>query len=169
MSLLLSGAKTVTIAGTEMQCIEIYTGESYTFPFSITDGDGNAVNCSGWTLSTEAKWYTCNISYPTPGLNNLNQDEIVITDISLDSPQPSSGASANLTAAFTSASTGEGYLYIPVEISGGYGTPNPSPTPAVDDVTSVLVIVTLGISRTNATSSLTDVSREPFGMIVRYQ
>ena len=34
MSLLLNGSKTVTIAGTEMQCIEIYTGESYTLPLA---------------------------------------------------------------------------------------------------------------------------------------
>ena len=52
MSLLLNGAKTITIAGTEMQCIEIYTGEAYTFPFAFTDSVGNAINTTGWTYTS---------------------------------------------------------------------------------------------------------------------
>ena len=56
MSLLLNGSKTITIAGTEMQCIEIYTGEAYTFPFAFTDSVGDPINCTGWTLGTGVKY-----------------------------------------------------------------------------------------------------------------
>ena len=41
MSLLLNGSKTITIAGTEMQCIEIYTGENEDY----------------WVLSPQQRYY----------------------------------------------------------------------------------------------------------------
>ena len=167
MSLLLTGAKTLTIAGTEMACIEIYTGESYTIPFEFTDGDGNAINCNAWTLSTAAKFYTTDISY-------TDADTVNVANLVLDIPQPSTGAgtySANLTAAFTSANTGVGYIYIPADLTGNTGTPNATPVVqlAQNGANSTLVIVTLGVSRTDALSSLVDFNREPIGMIVRYQ
>lgn len=169
MSLLLDGAKTVTIAGTEMQCIEIYTGESYTLPFAFTYANGAPIDCTGWTVNTAAKWYTADISYPSPGLTALNQDEIVISNLALDNPQPSGGAYANLTATFTTTSTGLGYIYVPIEITGGFGSPNPSPTPTVNDVSSILVIITMGVSRTDVQSGRVNFNREPIGIIVRYQ
>ena len=162
MSLLLNGAKTVTIAGTEMSCIEIYTGEAYTFPFTFTDAGGIPINCTSWTLATQAKWYTCTVTYPT-----LHQ--IFIANLALDVPQPSAGASTGLTAAFTNAALGEGYIYVPNVITGGYGTPNPSPTPTVTDTTSILVILTLSVTRTDGVSGFADINREPIGMLVRYQ
>lgn len=169
MSLLLNGSKTVTIAGTEMQCIEIYTGEAYTFPLSFTNSAGNPINCTSWTLATTAKFYTAaDITYPTVG-NKIN-----IGNLTLNSPQPSTGAgtySANLTAAFTSASTGIGYLYIPANITGGTGSPNPTPTIDLANSTAntTIVVVTLSVTRTDALSSKVNVSKEPIGMIVRYQ
>lgn len=169
MSLLLSGAKTVTIAGAEMQCIEIYTGESYTLPFSFTYANSEPIDCTGWTVSTAAKWYTADIAYPSPGLTALNQDEIVISNLTLDIPQPSAAAYAALTATFTAADIGLGYVYLPNTITGGFGSPNPSPTPTVNDVTSILVIVTVGVSRPDEESGLTNFNREPLGIIVRYQ
>jgi hypothetical protein len=168
MSLLLNGAKTVTIAGTEMSCIEIYTGESYTLPFTFTDSGGNAINCTGWTLSTAAKFYNVdNITYTAA-------DEILVGNLTLDAPQPSTGVgtySANLTAAFTTAATGIGYIYIPSNLTGGTGSPNATPviTLANSAANSTLVVVTLGVSRTDALSSLVDYNREPIGMIVRFQ
>lgn len=168
MSLLLNGAKTLTIAGTEMSCIEIYTGESYTLPFTFTDSTGNAINCSTWTLDTTAKFYTVdNITY-------TSADEIVVGNLTLNSPQPSTGVgtySANLTAAFTTAASGIGYIYIPSNLSGGTGSPNPTPTIALANnaANSTLVVVTLGVSRTDALSSKVDYTREPIGMIIRYQ
>ena len=169
MSLLLDGAKTVTIAGTEMQCIEIYTGESYTLPFAFTYANAEPIDCTGWTVNTAAKWYTADIAYPSPGLTALNQDEIIISNLTLDNPQPSAGAYANLTTAFTEADMGLGYIYVPVEITGGFGSPNPSPTPTVNDTTSILVIITLDVSRTDELSGLINFNREPIGVIVRYQ
>ena len=169
MSLLLNGAKTITIAGTEMSCIEIYTGESYTLPFTFTDSGGNAINCTGWTLGTSAKFYTTDITYDA----NI-PDDIVVGNLTLNSPQPSTGAgtySANLTATFTTAASGIGYLYIPSNLTGGTGSPNQTPTIALDNsgANSTIVIVTMSVTRTDALSGLVDVSKEPIGMIVRYQ
>lgn len=167
MSLLLTGAKTLTIGGSEMQCVELYTGESYTLPFAFTDSGGNAINCTGWTLSTAAKFYTANIAYP-------NTTQVTVTNLALVNPQPSTGAgtySANLTATFTTPAAGLGYLYIPANLTGGTGSPNATPiiTLAQDGTNSTLVIVTLGVSRTDALSGQIDFNREPLGMIVRYQ
>lgn len=168
MSLLLNGAKTVTIAGTEMSCIEIYTGESYTLPFTFTDSGGNAINCTGWTLDTAAKFYNVdNITYTTA-------DEILVGNLTLNAPQPSTGAgtySANLTAAFTTAASGIGYIYIPANLTGGTGSPNATPTITLANsaANSTLVVVTLGVSRTDALSTKVDYNREPIGMIVRFQ
>ena len=174
MSLLLNGAKTVTIAGTEMQCIEIYTGESYTLPLTFTDNTGNAINCTlpnNWALSTSAKFYTANtITY-------TNVDSIVLGNLNLISPQPTTGAgtySANLVAAFSNATAGQGYLYIPADLTGGTGSPNPTPVispPAQNTAdNSCVVVVTLTVSRqSSSNASLADVNKEPIGMIVRYQ
>jgi hypothetical protein len=170
MSLLLNGSKTITIAGTEMQCIEIYTGEAYTFPFAFTDSVGNAINCNGWTLGTTAKFYVAdNITYDA-----AIPTEIVVGNLTLTSPQPSTGAgtySANLTAVFTTAATGLGYLYIPTNLTGGTGSPNATPiiNLANSAANTNIVVVTMSVTRTDLVSSLPDVSREPIGIIVRYQ
>ncbi len=168
MSLLLNGSRTMTIAGTPIQCLEIYTGESYTLPFSFLDNTGNAINCNGWTLSTAAKFYTVDtVAYP-------DENSVTLGNLTLNSPQPSTGAntySANLTATFTSANTGVGYMYIPTNLTGGTGSPNATPTITLANTSanSTLVIVTLGVQRTDALSSKVDYNREPIGFIVRYQ
>jgi hypothetical protein len=168
MSLLLNGSKTMTIAGTEMQCIEIYTGESYTLPFTFTYANSAPINCNGWSLTTSAKFYNVDtVTYPTV-------DTVDLGNLTLTSPQPSTGAgtySANLTAAFTTAASGIGYLYVPSNLTGGTGSPNPTPTInlANSGANSTLVIVTMGVSRTDALSTLTDFNKEPIGIIVRYQ
>jgi len=168
MSLLLNGSRTMTIAGTPIQCLEIYTGESYTIPFTFTDSTGNAINCNGWTLGTTAKFYNVDtVAYP-------DENTVTLGNLTLNSPQPSTGAntySANLTAAFTTAATGIGYMYIPTDISGGTGSPNPTPTITLANTSanSTLVIVTLSVSRTDGLSGKVDYNREPIGFIVRYQ
>ena len=171
MSLLLNGAKTVTIAGTEMQCIEIYTGESYTFPLAFTYGNAAPINCTGWTLDTSAKfWSADTVTY------NNNTGIVTLGNLTLTAPQPSTGAgtySANLTAAFTSITTGIGYLYIPANLTGGTGSPNATPVipPSAASTAnpSTVVVVTLGVSRTDALSGKVDYNKEPFGFIIRYQ
>ena len=168
MSLLLNGAKTITIAGTEMQCIEIYTGEAYTFPFQFTDSTGDPINCTSWTLGTTAKFYVADtIAYDSA-------TTITIGNLTLNSPQPSTGAgtySANLTSAFTTPSTGLGYIYIPADLTGGTGSPNPTPTLSLANsaANTNIVVVTMSVTRTDALSGKTDISKEPIGMIVRYQ
>ena len=171
MSLLLNGAKTITIAGTEMQCIEIYTGEAYTFPFQFTDSAGDPINCtlpSLWTLGATAKFYTADtIAY---NINNVATD-INIGNLTLNSPQPTASAYSALTAVFTSASTGVGYLYIPATLTGGTGSPNPTPTITLANsaANTNIVVVTMSVTRTDALSGLSNISKEPIGMIVRYQ
>ena len=170
MSLLLNGSKTITIAGTEMQCIEIYTGEAYTFPFQFTDSTGNPINTTSWTLGTTAKFYVADtITYST-----INPSQIIIGNLTLTSPQPSTGSgtySANLTAVFTTPTTGIGYLYIPANLTGGTGSPNPTPTISLANsaANTHIVVVTMSVTRTDPLSSLSSISREPIGMIVRYQ
>ncbi len=168
MSLLLNGSKTITIAGTVMQCIEIYTGEAYTFPFQFTDSTGNPINTTSWTLGTSAKFYVADtIAYDT-------DTNITIGNLTLDTPQPSIGVgtySANLNAAFTTPATGIGYLYIPANLTGGTGSPNPTPVISLANsaANTNIVVVTMSITRTDALSSQSDISREPIGIIVRYQ
>ena len=175
MSLLLNGSKTVTIAGTEMQCIEIYTGESYTLPLAFVDNAGTPINCTvpnNWALSTSAKFYTADtVTYPV-----LTPDIVVLGNLTLNATQPATGAgtySANLIAAFSNAAAGTGYLYIPADLTGGTGSP---PTPVIvppaqnTTANTCVVVVTLTVSRQSiANASLADVNREPIGMIVRYQ
>jgi len=168
MSLLLNGAKTMTIAGTEMQCLEIYTGEAYSLPFNFTYANSAPINANGWVLGTTAKFYNVtDITYP-------NADEVVLGNLTLLAPQPSTGLgtySANLTAAFSNASIGQGYLYIPADLTGNTGSPNPTPTInlANNAANSTLVILTLNVSRTDPVSTKTVVNKEPIGVVVRYQ
>jgi len=172
MSLLLNGAKTMTIAGTEMQCLEIYTGEAYTLPLNFSYSNGNPANAlvpNAWALSTSAKFYSVdNVTYP-------NEDEVVLGNITLLAPQPSTGAStysANLVANWSNAAAGQGYLYIPANLTGGTGSPNPTPTVGLANsgANSTLVIVTLQISKqSTANASLAEINKEPLGFIVRYQ
>lgn len=173
MSLLLNGAKTVTIAGTEMQCIEIYTGESYTLPITFTDSSGNPVNCTvpnNWALQTSAKFYTAtDITY-------VSDSAIVMGNLNYDNPQPGNGAGTyqvQLNAAFTNAAAGTAYLFIPASLTGnvfGEGTPVLQPPAVNTSANSCVVVVTLTISRqSSANAAYTDVNKEPIGMIVRYQ
>ena len=171
MSLLLNGSKTITIAGTEMQCIEIYTGESYTFPFSFTDSVGDPINATGWTLTTTAKFYVADtLTY------NINGTDITIGNLTLDVPQPTAGGapgtySPNLVSTFTSAATGVGYLYVPADLTGGTGAPNPTPVIGLANTSqnTNIVVVTMTVTRTDPVSALQNISKEPIGIIVRYQ
>jgi hypothetical protein len=156
MSLLLTGSKTITIAGTEMQCIEVYMQESYTVPFAFTDSVGDPVNISTWTFTTAAKWYTC-ITIETA-------TTIDIQNLVYINPQPSQPA--GLTAAkIGGGTTGLGYLFLPTTLSGG----STETTPTYNSTTTLLCIVTMTTSRTDGTSGLTDINRIPVGVVVRYQ
>ena len=155
MSLLLNGSKTATIAGTVMQLVEIYTGESYTFPFSFKTPAGDPVNITSWTLSTSVKWYTAGITYA----NNDSPVDVNLTNLTLVDPQPT--MSPLPTATIISGSAGTGYLYIPPGINGGI-------TIDIDGTPSIIAIVTLSVSRTDAVSGQTDLNKEPIGLIIRY-
>lgn len=167
MSLLLNGSKTMTIAGTEMQCIEIYTGESYTLPIYFNDTNGNPIDCTGWVLSAYAKFYEVStVSY--------SGDTVVLGNLTLLSPQPSNGVGTYgpyLVANFTNSANGEGYLYLPDNLCNGTGSPNPTPTITLANSASpsTLVIVTMEVSRTDILSGKIDLNKEPIGIIVRYQ
>ena len=161
MSLLLNGSKTITIAGTEMQCIEIYTGEAYTFPFQFTDSVGAPINTTTWTLGTGVKYYVAdNITY-----DDVIPTEIVVGNLTLSGNTYTGG---NLTAAFTTPATGLGYLYIPADLTGAVGG-GPVITLANSAANTNIAVVTLTVTRTDALSTRVSVNKEPIGMIVRYQ
>lgn len=167
MSLLLNGAKTMTIAGTEMQCLEIYTGEAYTLPISFTDSNGNAANAllpNAWGLTASAKFYTVDsISY------NATGSEVVLGNLNLNNTQPNVNA-YTLVTAFTNASAGTAYLYVGNNITGTANVGIPTVSLANNTANSTLVLVTLTISKQSASNaSLADINREPLGFIVRYQ
>ena len=150
MSLLLTGAKTLTIAGTEMSAVELYTGESYTIPIEFTDGTGNAINTGGWTIGATAKFYNCDVTY-------TNADIVNIANLSLDSPQPNTGAgtyAANLEAAWSNTSAGQGYLYIPTDMTGNVNGDNTPIVPLEQTgANTVLVIVTIEVTLTDRIST----------------
>ena len=167
MSLLLNGAKTMTIAGTEMQCLEIYTGEAYTLPINFTYGNGspaNALQPNAWAINATAKFYTVdNVTYST-----ITQDEVVLGNINLNVTQPNANA-YTLQTAFTNAAVGTAYLYIGNNITNS-GNSTPNVNLANSAANSTLVIVTLEVTKeSSANASLDDINREPLGFIVRYQ
>lgn len=165
MSLLLNGAKTMTIAGTEMQCLEIYTGESYTFPISFTDANGNPANAlvpNAWALAASAKFYTVSdVTY-------VNDNEVVLGNLTLNNTQPNANA-YTLVSDWTNANIGTAYLYVGYDITNS-GNATPTVDLANNAANSDLVIVTLQVTKqSTANASLADVNREPLGFIVRYQ
>lgn len=160
MSLLLNGAKTLTIAGTEMSCIEIYTGEAYTLPFTFTDSVGAPINCTGFTLGIAAKYYVADTA-----TYNATDTQINLGNLTLSGNTYTGG---NLAAAFTTIASGVGYIYVPTDITGATGG-GPIITLANSGANTNLVILTMSVTRTDVLSSLTNVSREPIGLIVRYQ
>jgi hypothetical protein len=161
MSLLLNGSKTITIAGTVMQCIEIYTGEAYTFPFAFTDSVGDPINATGWTLGTGVKYYVADTaSY------NATSTEITIGNLTQSGLTYTGG---NLTAVFTTAASGVGYLYIPADLTGAVGG-GPTISLANSAANTNIAVVTMTVTRTDPLSTpKQDISREPIGIIVRYQ
>jgi hypothetical protein len=167
MSLLLNGAKTMTIAGTEMQCLEIYTGEAYTFPINFKDQNGNAANANVpnlWSITASAKYYTVDtVTY------NASNTEVTLGNLNYDpNTQPNANA-YTLVTNWSNSANGTAYLYVGDNITGsGNGTPNIGL--ANSAANSVLFLVTLTVSKESlSNSSLTDVNREPLGFIVRYQ
>ncbi len=165
MSLLLNGAKTMTIAGTEMQCLEIYTGESYTLPINFTDSNGNPANAlqpNAWALSTSANFYTIsNVTY-------VNESEVELGNLT-QLPSPAANA-YTLVTAFTNASAGQAYLYVGNNITNTGNANIPQVSLANNAANSILVLVTLTVSKqSSANASLADINREPLGFIVRYQ
>ncbi len=157
----------MTIAGTEMQCLEIYTGEAYTLPINFTDTGGNPANAlypNAWTLASTAKFYTVdNVTY------NSTNDVVELGNINLNVTQPNANA-YTLVTAFSNAANGQGYLYIGNNITGTANTGIPNVALANSTANSTLVIVTLTVSReSESNASLTNINREPLGFIVRYQ
>jgi hypothetical protein len=157
MSLILTGTKTATIAGTILQCVEVYNGESYTFPLNFTDSAGNPVDITSWTFAVTCKWYTATITYPN---SNTTVQSIDLSNLTLLASQPTPNPPTGMTAAIVSGTAGTAYLYIPAGVNGGQ-------TIGLNDTTSLLVVVSLSVTRTNSYSKV-DKNIEPIGMIVRY-
>lgn len=154
----------MTFAGTEMQCLELYTGEAYTFPITFTDANGDPLNANGWNLTAIAKFYTVdNIEYP---INN--PDLVVLGNINLNNTQPNANA-YTLQTAFINANAGTAYLYLGNNITNS-GNNTPNITLANNAANSTLVIVSLNVTRpSSGNASLSDINKEPLGFVVRYQ
>jgi hypothetical protein len=116
-------------------------------------------------LGIDAKYYNADTVTYTSDV------EITLGNLTLDSPQPTASAYSTLSVAFTTAASGIGYIYVPTTITGGTGSPNP--TPIIDlansAANSTLIVLTMSVTRTDSLSALVNVSREPIGLIVRYQ
>lgn len=169
MSLLLNGAKTMTIAGTTMQCLEIYTGEAYTFPINFTDANGNPANAlspNAWGIAATAKYYeVANITY------NESNTEVILGNLTLNNTQPAANT-YTLVTNWSNASNGQAYLYVGNNITTTTTGPNGIPVLSVANNTanSCLFLVTLQINKeSTSNNTLTDINREPLGFIVRYQ
>ena len=162
MSLLLSGAKTITVAGTVIQCIEVYKDEAYTIGLNFTDSASSPVDITNWGFATTAAYYSVDtVAYAG--------NEITLGNITLDagSPTPPTGLT---TAGIVPLTNGQAYLYLPTELADGLGgRPAPALLSGKGDPT-VLVIVTIKITRASASApGEDDISREPIGIICRYQ
>lgn len=166
MSLLLNGAKTMTLAGTTMSCLEIYTGEAYTFPINFTDANGNPANAlvpNAWTINATANFYqVASVEY------NASNTEVTLGNLTAYGTQPNANA-YTLVADWSNASNGQAYLYVGADITNS-GNDTPNVTLANNTSNSVLCLVTLSIGKESAyDGNLTDINREPLGFIVRYQ
>lgn len=112
---------------------------------------------------------------------------IEVEDLEFIFPQPN--IPEQLIVRWTDPENGEGFLYVPKEISSRTEATTPklenykgwigvgsccdrstASTPKELIINPVLlVVVTITITRTNELSGLLDITREPFGIIIRYQ
>ena len=162
MSLLLSGAKTIVFAGTEMQCLEIYKDEAYTIGLNFTDAGGSPVDITGWTFATAAAYYDVDTVTYNDASGEINLGNITVY---AGTPTPPPG----LVTTAVSLAGGTAFLYVPNTLAdGASGRPAPALVNGKADPTT-LAIVTIEIERTDAVSGFQNISREPLGFVVRYQ
>lgn len=155
----------MTIAGTEMQCLEIYTGEAYTFPISFTDGNGNPANAlvpNAWALNTSANFYTVSdVTYSSA-------NAVTLGNLTYFGNVPN--ANFTIVANWTNAAQGTAYLYVGNNITNNPANGVPTVALANNAANSVLCLVSLKITKqSTSNASLADINREPIGFIVRYQ
>jgi len=163
MSLLLSGAKTMTFAGTEMQCLEIYTGEAYTIGLNFTDSTGTPIDITSYTLVPTVKYYSVDTVTYDDTLGEVN-----LGNITEDSPQGTQPTGLAVTV--VGAVSGEAVLYVPSDLTDGVSNRPTVPLINGKSDPSVLAIITVTISRPDsAVPTNTNISKEPLGFIVRYQ
>lgn len=156
----------MTLAGTVMQCLEIYTGEAYTLPITFTDANGNPANAlqpNAWALNATANFYTvAEVTY------NASNTEVILGNLT-QLPSPANSAYTIVTN-WSNAAAGTAYLYIGNNITNTGNANIPQITLANNTSNSVMVLVTLSVSKqSSANASLADINREPLGFIVRYQ
>jgi hypothetical protein len=145
-----------------MQCLEIYTGESYSIGLNFTDVSGNPISLASYTLSASAKYYSVDTVVYNDALG-----EIDLGNITEQSPQ---GTAPTITVTTTSPSGGIASMFIPSDLTdGSSGRPTVELTNGKGDP-SILVIVSVDIARPDTdVPSNTNLSKEPIGFIVRYQ
>ena len=163
MSLLLSGAKTIVFAGTEMQCLEIYTGESYSIGLNFTDVSGNPIDITSYNLTAEAKYYDVDTVVYNDALEQIDLGNI--TDYT-----PAVVTPPTITVTKVAQVTGNASMFIPTDLTGGTGGTPVVPLTNGKGDPSILVIVSVDIERPDTDiPTNTNISKEPIGFIVRYQ
>lgn len=163
MSLLLSGAKTITFAGTEMQCLEIYTGEAYTIGLNFTDTNGNPIDITSYSLVPTVAYYDVD----TVTYNDV-LGQIDLGNITVDPGSPTQPPLLAVTK-LSPGSNGQAVLYVPDTLTDGVNDRPSVPLVNGKADPTVLAIITVKITRPNTDSGQDDVSKEPIGFIVRYQ
>lgn len=154
MALQLTGSKTLQIAGTPLQCVEIYTGEAYLLPFQFTSA-GSPINITNWVFNLTAHWYSI-----TGDLTNNNITINQIDDLSGTYP---SGPVTDLAAVGIVGSAGTGYLQVPIGITPTGYSFNLSANPVL------LALVTMQVTRPAVVGSFQQINKEPLGFLIRYQ
>lgn len=142
--------RAMTVAGTEIQYLEIYTDEKYIFPIQFRTGL-TPVNANGWTTSVTTTYYTGDYSGSDP---SSTQTDVTMTNLVKLDPQPTTPVDLSFAAA--NLANGTFTLSVPTSI-----------TPAdyvftTEDNPVLLCVVGLNVTRPDTT-----ISREPIGFVIR--
>lgn len=146
-------ARNITISGTTIQFLEIYTGEKYIYPVQFRNAMNQPTDITGWTFDTSVKYYTATYSGtdPTPP-NPVTPYQVTVTNLAVFTPE----TYGNTTVTVVDPATGSITLTVPTDI-----TPNNYVFP-VESNPVLLAVVSMNVTRTDTT-----ISREPLGFIIR--
>lgn len=144
--------RAMTVAGTEIQYLEIYTRENYLFPVQFRQGV-TPINANGWTTSVSTTYYTGDYTGTDP---SSTQTSVTMTNLVKLDPQPNTAPWIGNIFAAANANAGQFTLRVPAEITPADYVFQPEDNPVL------LAVLSLNVTREDAT-----VSREPIGFVIR--